>query len=68
MELSKSMGKVPIILKDVPGDTGFVGNRIMAAVRREAAGSAQTVKQSVSAAADTLAFGVRAGQAAAYST
>ena len=36
VELSKSMGKVPIILKDVPGDTGFVGNRIMAAVRREA--------------------------------
>ena len=35
-ELSKSMGKVPIILQDVPGDTGFIGNRIMAAVRREA--------------------------------
>lgn len=36
VDLSKSWGKVPIILKDVPGDTGFVGNRIMAAVRREA--------------------------------
>ena len=36
VELSKSWGKVPIILKDVPGDTGFIGNRIMAAVRREA--------------------------------
>ncbi|MEM7078238.1 MAG: 3-hydroxyacyl-CoA dehydrogenase family protein [Pseudomonadota bacterium] len=34
--LSKAMGKTPIVLKDVPGDTGFVGNRIMAAVRREA--------------------------------
>ena len=36
VELSKSWAKVPIILKDVPGDTGFIGNRIMAAVRREA--------------------------------
>ena len=36
VELSKSWGKVPIVLKDVPGDTGFIGNRIMAAVRREA--------------------------------
>jgi 3-hydroxyacyl-CoA dehydrogenase len=34
--LSKRWGKTPIILKDVPGDKGFVGNRIMAAVRREA--------------------------------
>ena len=34
--LSKSWGKVPIVIKDVPGDTGFIGNRIMAAVRREA--------------------------------
>ena len=34
--LSESWGKIPIVLKDVPGDTGFVGNRIMAAVRREA--------------------------------
>ena len=36
VELSKSWDKVPIVLKDVPGDTGFIGNRIMAAVRREA--------------------------------
>ncbi len=35
-ELSLSWGKTPIILKDVPGDTGFIGNRIMAAVRKEA--------------------------------
>lgn len=35
-ELSTRMGKTPILLKDVPGDTGFIGNRIMAAVRREA--------------------------------
>jgi 3-hydroxybutyryl-CoA dehydrogenase len=34
--LSKSWGKTPIVLKDVPGDKGFIGNRIMAAVRREA--------------------------------
>ena len=36
VELSNSWGKTPIVLKDVPGDTGFIGNRIMAAVRREA--------------------------------
>jgi 3-hydroxybutyryl-CoA dehydrogenase len=35
-ELSRRWGKTPILLKDVPGDTGFIGNRIMAAVRREA--------------------------------
>ncbi len=35
-DLSKSWGKTPILLKDVPGDTGFIGNRIMAAVRKEA--------------------------------
>lgn len=34
--LSKSWNKTPIVLKDVPGDTGFIGNRIMGAVRREA--------------------------------
>ena len=34
--LSTAMRKIPIVLKDVPGDTGFVGNRIMGAVRREA--------------------------------
>lgn len=36
VDLSNSWGKTPIVLKDVPGDKGFVGNRIMAAVRREA--------------------------------
>ena len=36
VDMSKSWGKTPIVLKDVPGDTGFIGNRIMAAVRREA--------------------------------
>ena len=35
VDLSESWGKTPIVLKDVPGDTGFIGNRIMAAVRRE---------------------------------
>ncbi len=35
-ELSKSMGKTPVRVKDVPGDTGFIGNRIMGAARREA--------------------------------
>lgn len=36
VDLSESWGKTPIRLKDVPGDTGFIGNRIMAAVRKEA--------------------------------
>ena len=36
VDLSESWGKTPIVLKDVPGDTGFIGNRIMSAVRREA--------------------------------
>ncbi len=36
VDLSESWGKTPIVLKDVPGDTGFIGNRIIAAVRREA--------------------------------
>jgi len=35
-DLSKSMGKTPIRIKDVPGDTGFIGNRIFAATRKEA--------------------------------
>lgn len=35
VDLSESWGKTPIVLKDVPGDKGFIGNRIMAAVRRE---------------------------------
>ena len=36
VDLSESWGKTPITLKDVPGDTGFIGNRIMVAVRKEA--------------------------------
>jgi 3-hydroxybutyryl-CoA dehydrogenase len=35
VDLSKSWGKTPIVLKDVPGDKGFIGNRIMGAVMRE---------------------------------
>lgn len=35
-ELSKSWGKTPVRVKDVPGDTGFIGNRIMGAARKEA--------------------------------
>lgn len=36
VDLSESWGKTPIVLKDVPGDKGFIGNRIMGAVRKEA--------------------------------
>jgi 3-hydroxybutyryl-CoA dehydrogenase len=35
-ELSKSWGKTPIRVKDVPGDTAFVANRVWMAARREA--------------------------------
>ena len=35
-ELSKSWGKTPVRVKDVPGDTGFIGNRVMRAARMEA--------------------------------
>ncbi len=36
MGLCKRFGKTAIRIKDVPGDTGFVGNRVMFAARREA--------------------------------
>jgi 3-hydroxybutyryl-CoA dehydrogenase len=35
-ELSKSLDKTPVRVKDVPGDTGFIGNRVMHAARMEA--------------------------------
>jgi len=36
VDLSKKVGKTPVKVKDVPGDTGFIGNRVMRAVRIEA--------------------------------
>jgi 3-hydroxybutyryl-CoA dehydrogenase len=35
-ELCQKFGKITVRVKDVPGDTGFIGNRIMGAARREA--------------------------------
>ena len=35
-DLCDKLGKIHVRVKDVPGDTGFVGNRIFGAVRREA--------------------------------
>jgi 3-hydroxybutyryl-CoA dehydrogenase len=35
-EMSRSWGKTPVRVKDVPGDTGFIGNRVWGAARREA--------------------------------
>jgi 3-hydroxyacyl-CoA dehydrogenase len=63
VELSESWGKTPIILKDVPGDKGFIGNRIMAAVRKE---SMQIIEEGVGTAQDinlamTLGFRWPAG-------
>ena len=36
VDLAKSWGKTPVRIKDVPGDTGFIGNRVFGAARREA--------------------------------
>jgi 3-hydroxybutyryl-CoA dehydrogenase len=35
-DLARSWGKTPVRVKDVPGDTGFIGNRVFGAARREA--------------------------------
>jgi 3-hydroxybutyryl-CoA dehydrogenase len=35
-DLTLKLGKTVTRVKDIPGDTGFVGNRIMGAARREA--------------------------------
>ena len=35
-DVAKSMGKIPVRVKDVPGDTGFIGNRIYDVIRAEA--------------------------------
>ena len=35
-ELCKKTGKTSVRVKDIPGDTGFIGNRIMGSARREA--------------------------------
>jgi len=35
-ELCKNFGKTSVRVKDVSGDTGFIGNRVMGAARREA--------------------------------
>jgi 3-hydroxybutyryl-CoA dehydrogenase len=32
----KRLGKIPVRVKDVPGDTGFIGNRLFGVVMREA--------------------------------
>jgi len=63
VDLSESWGKTPIVLKDVPGDKGFIGNRIMAAVRRE---SMKIIEEGVGTADDinlamTLGFRWPAG-------
>ena len=36
MELGRRWGKVPVKVKDIPGDTGFIGNRVYRALRMEA--------------------------------
>jgi len=36
VDLAESWNKVPVVLNDVPGDRGFVGNRLMGVCRRSA--------------------------------
>lgn len=48
-DLAKSWGKTPIMLKDVPGDKGFIGNRIVAAIRKE---GEEIIKEGVGTAED----------------
>jgi 3-hydroxybutyryl-CoA dehydrogenase len=48
-DLSKKMGKTPVRVKDVPGDTGFIGNRVMRAARMEAM---EIVKQGIATTED----------------
>ncbi|MBW2092387.1 MAG: 3-hydroxyacyl-CoA dehydrogenase family protein [Deltaproteobacteria bacterium] len=58
-DLSKSMGKTPVRVKDVPGDTGFIGNRVMGAARREAL---KIVQEGIATAEDvntTMMLGFR---------
>ena len=62
-ELSKSLDKTPVRVKDVPGDTGFIGNRVMHAARMEAM---KIVEQGIATAEDvntamTLGFRWPAG-------
>jgi len=38
VELSKSWKKIPVCLNDIPGDTGFVGNRLQAVYHKTANG------------------------------
>jgi 3-hydroxybutyryl-CoA dehydrogenase len=63
VDLSESWGKTRVVLKDVPGDKGFILNRIMAAVRRE---SMKIIEEGVGTAEDinlamTLGFRWPAG-------
>ncbi|MBW2060735.1 MAG: 3-hydroxyacyl-CoA dehydrogenase family protein [Deltaproteobacteria bacterium] len=48
-DLTKSWNKTPVRVKDVPGDTGFIGNRVMFAARREAL---KIVEQGIATAED----------------
>ncbi len=49
MEFGRRLGKLTVKVKDVPGDTGFVGNRIYRALRREAM---KIVKEGIATAED----------------
>ena len=49
MELGRRLGKLSVKVKDVPGDTGFVGNRIYRALRQEAI---KIVREGVATAED----------------
>ena len=62
-ELCQRLGKTSILVKDVPGDTGFISNRVMGAARREAL---KIVQEGIATAEDvntvmTLGFNWPAG-------
>ena len=62
-DLCKKLGKVPVRVKDIPGDTGFIGNRVFRAAAMEAA---KIVAEGVATAEDvdtamTLGFNWPAG-------
>jgi len=48
-ELCEKLGKTSVRVKDVPGDTGFIGNRIMGNARREAS---KIVEEGIATAED----------------
>lgn len=59
VDICEAWEKIPVKVKDIPGDTGFIGNRIMGAARREAM---KVVEEGIATAEDvntTMMHGFR---------